>query len=106
MAGMDAKEYKKMNRRELLELLIDEVKRNSMLEKENESLKKQLADRLILSDRAGSIAEAALQLNRIFEAADAAAKDYVENVRRLSERKEEAAQSREESWESVVAELE
>ncbi len=35
--------------------------------------------------KAGSLAEAALRLNQVFEAADAAARQYLDNVRRLAE---------------------
>ena len=62
------------------------------LERENERLRAQLqemneklADRAIRIERAGSIAEAALQLNGVFQAAEEAAAQYLENVRRLAE---------------------
>ena len=45
-----------------------------------EELENQLADRRIRLEKAGNIAEAALQLNRIFEAAQKAADDYVLGV--------------------------
>ena len=48
-------------------------------------MEEQLKDRRILLGQAGSIAEAALRLNGVFEAAEAAAQQYLENVRRLAE---------------------
>ena len=36
-------------------------------------------------ENAGSLAEAALKLNDVFEAADRAAQQYLENVRRMAE---------------------
>ena len=63
-----------------------------LLTEENEKLKirleqaeAQLRDRRILIDKAGSIAEAALQLNNVFEDADRAVQQYLENVRRMVE---------------------
>ena len=50
--------------------------------------KKKLADKRIKIKEAGSIAEASLQLTRIFEEAQKAADLYVENVRRRANRKE------------------
>jgi hypothetical protein len=40
---------------------------------------------MILTEKAGSIAEAALQLNLVFETAQKAADQYLMNVRRLSD---------------------
>lgn len=62
-------------------------------EKEKESLKAELEQartanqrREIALDEAGSIAMAALQLNGVFEAAQAASQQYIENIRSLSDR--------------------
>lgn len=50
---------------------------------------KQLEDRKIALDEAGSIAQAALQLNGLFEAAQKAADQYLDNVKELTTRQEE-----------------
>lgn len=55
---------------------------NAELEKAQAAVK----NREIILDEAGSIAVAALQLNGIFEAAQAASQQYLENIRSLSER--------------------
>ena len=44
-------------------------------------LHRQLADRTLRLEQVGSIAEAALSLNRVFEAAQAAADQYLESVK-------------------------
>ena len=44
-------------------------------------LRRQLADRTLRLEQVGSIAEAALSLNRVFEAAQAAADQYLESVK-------------------------
>ena len=47
-----------------------------------------ISRRRILLEKAGSIAEASLQLNGVFEAAQKAADQYVENIQSLSLRQE------------------
>ena len=71
---------KKLSRQELLEMLIESERHVEQLEKELEATRKQLEDRKIQIENAGSIAEAALKLNGIFEAAQAAADQYLENL--------------------------
>lgn len=78
---MTDKELKNMKRMELLEMLITATKENESLRRENDELKEQLTNKTIISDKAGSIAEASLQLNGVFAAAEAAAEQYLENIR-------------------------
>lgn len=85
---MTDKELRKLNRRELLELLLEESRENERLRSELEKTKEQLASRKIDLEESGSIAEAALKLNGIFEAAEQAAQQYLENVRRLQEERD------------------
>ena len=58
-----------------------QTRRVRELEKENEELKAALEDRRILIEQSGSLAEASLKLNKVFEAAQAAADQYLENIR-------------------------
>lgn len=92
---MTDKELKKLNRAELLELLIAQMKENRQLKDELQSAKAALEDRDIAIDKAGSIAEASLQINGVFRAAEAAAAQYLENIRSLSARQEAACRKRE-----------
>lgn len=85
---MTDKEVQKLRRAELLEILVALSEENERLKKEVEDLKAQLADRQISIENVGSIAEASLQLNGVFEAAQAAAQQYIENVRYLNENQE------------------
>ena len=78
---MTNKELKKLTRTELLELLLAQTHRADGLEKEVETLKEQLSKRDIAIRNSGSIAEAALKLNGVFEAAQAAADQYFINVK-------------------------
>lgn len=82
---MTDKELQKLSRIDLLELLLEKSKENEKLQEELEQVKAKLAEREIKIEKAGSIAEAALALNGVFEAAQAAADQYLENLRRISE---------------------
>lgn len=82
---MTEKELKKLGRRDLLLLLMDQTRENMRLKEENETLKKQLEDRNLRIGESGTLAEAALKLSRVFEDADRAAALYLENLRLRNE---------------------
>lgn len=85
-------------------MLITVSKENEMLRTQIEKQDTLLKEREISLSRAGSIAEAALELNGVFTAAEAAAAQYLENVRRqedICQRMEEGAK---EEAEKIVAE--
>lgn len=82
---MTPKELKRLSRSDLLEMLLDLTKENEQLRKGNEHMSAQLTDRKIAIDKCGSLAEAALQLNGIFQAAEAACSQYTENILARSE---------------------
>ena len=82
---MTEKELRRLSRMDLLEMLLEQSKEVERLQKELETVKKQLEDRRIMEQDAGSIAEAALRLNKVFEAAQQAADQYLENIRNRSE---------------------
>lgn len=85
-AGMTSKELKRLSRRELLEMLIEQMKENQRLRNRLEQAEAELENRELVSLRAGSMAEAAMQLNGVFEAADKAARQYLENVYRSAQK--------------------
>lgn len=90
MQGDDSKEgkdSKRLSRAELLEMLIEQSKEVESLKKEVAKLQKQLDDRTIQLQQTGSIAEAALALNDIFKAADQAASQYIESIKRMEHEK-------------------
>ena len=82
---MTEKELRRLSRRELLEMLITRTMENERLTEELQQARKELSDREFIQERAGSMAEAALQLNGVFEAADRAAREYLETIRRMAE---------------------
>lgn len=77
---MKDKDLKRLSRAELLEMLIAQSKEVQRLQQELADVKAALASRSILINKAGSIAEASLQLSGIFSAAQQAADQYLENV--------------------------
>lgn len=81
---MTNKELRKMSRSELLEILIAQMEENDTLRAKLIAASDELESRKLAVHNAGSLAEAALQLNGIFEAAEAAAEQYLDNVRSAS----------------------
>lgn len=94
MTGNDAK---KLKRAELLELLIEQTEENQRLMKAAKRLEAQLAQRVILVEEAGSIAEAALGLSKVFEQAQDAADRYLESVRQKEDEARRLLQQTEQS---------
>lgn len=89
---MTDKELKCLSRSELLEMLIAQMEENKRLKIRLKKEKEKVNNRQIAIDRAGSIAEAALALNGVFDAAQAAASQYLENIRQLSDQQEAVCQ--------------
>lgn len=73
-------DLRKMSRAELLEVLLVQAKEIDRLTAQLEELQEKMAQRKIDLAHAGNIAEASLQLSGIFEAAQAAANQYLENI--------------------------
>lgn len=81
---MQDKDLRKLSRAELLELLISQTRRVEELEAQLADALGQLEKRQIAIDKAGTLAEASLMLNGVFEATEKAAAQYLENIERLS----------------------
>lgn len=79
------KELKKLSRAELLEMLLELSRENGSLRTENDALRERLSEKELKISESGSIAEAALKLNEVFEAAQAAADQYLLNIKRTHE---------------------
>ena len=84
--NMQQKDLSKLSRLDLLELLIEQSKEVERLNNEMMEMKEQLENREIAVDRAGTLAEASLELSGIFDAAQKAADKYLENVRLMEEK--------------------
>jgi hypothetical protein len=81
---MTEKELRGLSRADLLELLIEQTKKNELLQQQLDEATAKLQSRELTISNAGSIAEASLQLSGIFEAAQTAGEQYLQNIRRLS----------------------
>lgn len=87
---MTDKELKKLSRAELLEMLLQQSKNVEKLSARLERAKELLGERKLKLESAGSIAEASLQLNGVFEAAQEAADQYMESIESLDPDKQHA----------------
>ena len=82
-----------------LNLLLEQSRENQRLHEQLQAARAALADKAICIDQAGSIAEASLQLNGIFQAAQ----QYTENIVRLSQHQQViCAQREKESQEKAL----
>ena len=93
---MTEKELRRLSRTDLLELLLAQRRENEQLRCILDQTQAQLADRTLQINKAGSIAEASLQLSGIFSAAQDSCECYMENIRLLSERQNQICQQMEE----------
>ena len=98
---MAEKELRRMSRPELIEIIYALKSNEESLQKKNAHLEEQLNDRTIQISEAGSIAEAALQLNDIFSTAQAAADDYLTSIKAANVSMEEEQKA---SWEKITIE--
>lgn len=85
---MTESELKKLSRVDLLEMLIEQSKQLKEVQDRLEKTENELKSREIAINEAGSIAEASLRLNGVFEAAQAAGQQYLANIELLSKRQE------------------
>nr|WP_156807094.1 DNA repair protein [Streptococcus sp. S784/96/1] len=76
------KQLKKLKREQLITIMLEQQERIEQQEEEIKQLIERLEDKTILLEKSGSIAEASLALNKVFEAAQAAADQYLQNIKR------------------------
>lgn len=77
---MTEKELKKLNRAELLELLLIQTKETERLRRKLAQAESMLSERNLRIQNAGSLAQAVVELNGVMEAAQAAAQQYLDNI--------------------------
>lgn len=92
---MTDKEVRRLGRAELLELLAAQTEQCERLTSKLARAEEALASRRIAIENAGSLAEAALALNGVFQSAQEAAEQYLENLRLRSENQEQQLQEAE-----------
>ena len=87
---MTDKQMKQMSRKELLEILIDQGKEIAELKKNLRAAEEKLNEKELIQKQTGTMSEAALKLNGVFESVDAAVTQYLENIK-LCHDKQQAA---------------
>ena len=99
---MTEKELKKLNRYQLLELLLLQTERAEKLQRELDETKAQISQQELQFLSLGSIAEASVQITGVFEAAQRAADLYVEAAQRRADEilKEAKKRARRILWET------
>ena len=88
---MTEKDLKKLNRYQLLELLIVQTGRADKLQAQLEETEKQLNEKNLKITSLGSIAEASLQVEGVFQAAQAAADLYIDAAKKKAKEIEDIA---------------
>lgn len=86
---MTETEMRRVSRKELLELLIEQTKENEALRAALSEAEGKLQSRDLLVEQSGTLAEAALSVSRVLEAADEAAALYLENAKRIEKETQE-----------------
>ena len=81
---MTDKSLERLSRADLLEILVEQSQKIDQLEQLLADAHAELENRKIIISKAGSIAEASIHLNRVFQAAEEAAKQYLDNIEELS----------------------
>lgn len=85
------KDLRKLNRYQLLELLVVQTERADKLQMRLEATEKQLSEQSLQIASLGSIAEASLQLRGVFLAAQEAADMYLDAAKKQAEDIKQAA---------------
>lgn len=77
---MTDKEFKRLSRSQLIDIIYQFQLEQEELKAENEKLSKALADKRIRISNVGNIAEAALEINKVMQAAQNAATQYLDEI--------------------------
>ena len=86
---MTDQELRKLSRADLLEMLVDLNEELNRVKQQLEVAEEKLNSRQIMIDKAGAIAESALQLIGSFETGEAAGGQSADTIRQLNNRRDE-----------------
>ena len=112
---MTDKEFKRLSRSQLIDVIYQLQLKQEELMSENEKLSKELEDRRIRIGKAGNVAEAALEIHNVMQAAQDAVEHYKEEMqlrvnreyqRILKEAEEKAAEIVEKAKQKVTQTVE
>lgn len=81
---MTDKEFKRLGRADLIEIIYQLQKNEQQLRAELDAANAQLESKQLKLSKAGSIAEAVVGLNQVFESAQAAADQYLEQLHTMN----------------------
>jgi cell division septum initiation protein DivIVA len=90
---MTDKEFKRLNRSQLIEIIYQFQIKVEELTLENQKLNAALEDKRLRIAQAGNIAEAALSVNNVMQAAQSAAQQYLDEILALRSEADEACES-------------
>ncbi len=96
---MNEKELRKISRKELLELLLEQANRIIDLEKELANAKAKIEDKRIMLNEAGNLAEASLKITDLFQKTMETCKIYSDNIEELNSRIEKEVREKYETIE-------
>ena len=80
---MADKEFKRLSRSQLIDIIYQLQLKQDELIADNEKLSKALADKRLRVSKAGNIAEAALEIHNVMQSAQDAATHYLEEIRTM-----------------------
>ena len=89
---MTDKEFKRLRRSHLIDIIYELQLKQEELTADNERLTKELADKRIRIGTAGNIAEAALEIHNVMTSAQEAAALYLEEIRIMRDETREECQ--------------
>ena len=101
---MTDKEFKRLSRSQLIDIIYQLQLKQDELIADNEKLSKALADKRLRVSKAGNIAEAALEIHNVMQAAQDAATHYLEEMRlRCDEEYQQTLKKAQEDAAAIVA---
>lgn len=99
------KRVKKLSRKELLEMLVDQGKEIERLKQALEVSEARLADRELKIANSGTMSEAAFALNGVYESVDNAAAQYLENIKRHSAQRQRVYEAAVDDARKIAADI-
>ena len=85
---MTDKEFKRLNRSQLIDIIYQFQLQVDKLTEQNKELERKLTDKRLRLGRAGNIADAALEINDCFRSAQNAAEQYLDEIKAIREETE------------------
>lgn len=82
---MTDKEFKRLNRAQLIDIIYQFQLQIDELTKQNQELQREVADKRLRLSNAGNIADAALEINDCFRTAQNAAEQYLNEIKIMRE---------------------